>query len=138
MVQVDFNGDGHKIANAWLVDQDLPANFHIKGRSDDIKFDLLDDKNKVISSSYANSPAPIYGAYILATEQEKKQLNHNAIPNKKGSYYLRVPQYQKHMKSIQLSYIPKVEKHLVDQITAETVSARVVNKAYSLAVISTK
>jgi len=88
MVKVNFSGNDHQIADAWLIEQDLPSNFHIKGRSNDIKFDLLDEKNNLISSSYANQPAPTYGAYILATAQEKLQLKERKRPPLKGSYSL--------------------------------------------------
>ena len=138
MVQVDFTDDDHQVVNAWLVAQDLPANFHIKGQNNDIKFDLLDDKNNLISSSYANRPAPVYGAYILATAQEKKQLQLNAIPKDKGSYYLRIPQYQNNMQAIQLSYQSSKKQRSASKTSVATPSTRIVNKAYSLASLRNK
>jgi len=129
MVQVDFNGNQHQVVNAWLVEQDLPANFRLKGRSNDIQFDLLDEKNQLISSSFTNQPAPIYGAYILATEQEKQQLNEHKLPNKKGSYYLRIPHYQKRMNSIQLSDTSKVN---ANKVFNENDIQRVLNRPYLL------
>jgi len=135
MVQVDFNGNEHQVVHAWLVKQDLPANFRLKGRSNDIQFDVLDQKKQLISSSFANQPAPIYGAYILATEQEKQQLSEHKLPSEKGSYYLRIPNYQKRMNSIQLSYASKVMLGSKEINSAIDSSEKVVNKAYSLATV---
>ncbi len=131
MVKVNFTGNEHQITDAWLVQQNLPGNFHLKGRSNDIKFDLLDEDNNLISSSYANQPAPIYGAYILASEQEKQQLNERKTPRVKGSYYLRIPHYQSNMNSIKLSYTSdiKLKNH---KALAKEVRKRMTNKEYSL------
>jgi len=137
MVKVNFSGNEHQIADAWLVKQDLPSNFHLKGRSNDIKFDLLDENNNLISSSYANQPAPIYGAYILATEQEKQQLNERKTPRVKGSYYLRIPHYQSNMNSIKLSYTS--DKNLKNNKTlAKAVIIKKKNNEYSLTKVQFK
>jgi hypothetical protein len=138
MVKVNFSGNEHQIADAWLVEQDLPSNFRLKGRNNDIKFDLLDENNKLISSSYANQPAPVYGAYILATEQEKQQLNERKLPRVKGSYYLRIPHYQINMNSIKLSYIPDIKLKSIDKTLATAISRRVTNKEYSLTKVQFK
>ncbi len=138
MVQVNFSGNEHQITDAWLIAQDLPSNFHLKGRSNDIKFDLLDENNNLISSSYANQPAPVYGAYILATEQEKQQLNERKRPSVKGSYYLRIPHYQINMNSIKLSYTSDIKLKNNDKALAKDVSRRMTNKEYSLTTVQFK
>ena len=132
MVQVNFDNDVHQIVDAWLVKQDLPANFHLKGRNDDIRFDLLDGNSQLISANYANRPAPIYGAFILATEQEKQQLNQQKLANKKGSYYLRIPNYQPKMRSIQLSYQPQVQLASTDKNQLNRSAKRITKRAYYL------
>lgn len=143
MVQVDFTDNKHQITSAWLVKEDLPGNFRLQGRKDDVQFDLLDENNGLISSHFANQPTPIYGAYILATEKEKQQLsqqlNQQKLSNDKGSYYLRVPNYQPHMKAIQLSYQPRVQSTATtkkNQIS--TPSKKVIHHVFSLASLQLK
>jgi len=132
MVKVNFSGNEHQIADAWLIEQDLPSNFHLKGRNNDIKFDLLDKNNKLISSSYANQPAPIYGAYILATEQEKQKLRKHKQLQPKGSYYLRIPHYNNEMASIRLLYTANTKSKTINKVIATAVSKSVINREYSL------
>ncbi len=138
MVQVNFSGNEHQITDAWLVEQELPSNFHLKGRNNDIKFDLLDKNNNLISSSYANQPAPVYGAYILATEQEKLQLNERKRPPLKGSYYLRIPHYQSNMNSIRLSYTADIKFTNNDKALVKVASKRGVYKKYLLTKVKFK
>jgi hypothetical protein len=132
MVKVSFTGNEHQITDAWLVEQNLPSNFQLKGQNNDIKFDLLDENNKLLTSSYANQPAPVFGAYILATEQEKQQLDKLNFFPVKGSYYLRIPQYNINMKSIRLSYTSDIKLKNIDKVQAKDVSTIVTNKKYSL------
>jgi len=104
MVHVDFKNNQHQVINAWLVDKELPTNFFIKGRNDDIKMNILDYQNNLLTSYYANNPSSIYGAFILATEAEKDKLNTLNLQKSEGSYYFRIPNYNSSMRSIQLSY----------------------------------
>lgn len=132
MVQVNFSGNDHEVVDAWLVEQDLPANFRLKGRNDDIRFDLLDVNKDLISSSYTNQPAPIYGAHILATTEEKQQLGKQKSLVVRGSYYLRIPHYKKAMNTILLSPSLKVKSQIASKKITQSESQRLKNKGYSL------
>jgi len=132
MVHVDFKNHQHQVINAWLVDKELPTNFFIKGRNDDIKMDILDYQNNLLTSYYANNPSSIYGAYILATEEEKKQLNKLTLQNNKGSYYIRVPNYNSSMKSVQLSYLQSEHHDVKGHEQTKSNLKRVVSKPFTL------
>jgi len=146
MVKVNFSANKHQVVDAWLVEANLPGHFRIKGRSNDIKFDLLDKNKNLISSIYANQPAATYGAHLFATEQEKQQLGNSPSRPLKGTYYLRIPRYQGNMASIKVSSTPDIKSKNKNKILAakvskkvtERVAKRVINKEYNLTKVTFK
>ncbi len=138
MVKIDFIEQEHEIVKTWLIDQDFPSSFHLKGRNDDIQFNVLDKKSRAISTYFANRIAPVSCAHILATDEEKQRLGHQHLTHNKGSYYLRIPNYQPNMQAIRLSYRPKIEPTRTLTQVANSLVMKTESKTNSLAHLQLK
>lgn len=122
MVKVKFNQEQHTISDAWLLKEDFPSSFMLKNKADNIQYLLLNKQNKTLKSGFVNRPLARYGAFILASPSEKKQLKSFADVESSGHYYIRIPHYESDMKSIQLKYhkASKGQRKLIEPTLSKT------------------
>ncbi len=102
MIKMQILNGQHRVVDAWLVEQDLPASTAPISQRATVKYRLLDVEKKTLVEGQAYSPTSVSGAYILASKQEREQLSKQNLLPKNSSYYIRVANYQSDMHELRL------------------------------------